>query len=1005
MAEQSSPQHNKKHFLHVHAPFLIGFFLLFTVITAFALIPTINAELEQNNQREAGKRLEIESDLLMRFIDYQRSNLQGMADFPVLVNAAMLSSSQSSDLIDLMENFSIDEQKAKLILHDISGATVYETNTAFKISDYSKKPWLKPLINGDIPYYFNLIEQQNNRFTFSLSVPVNYGMSIEGVLTAEITTDLLPIFTTHSDQSDAFILSQGDIKVATDATNIKAPRYYKKDLNQSNLAFTYIIDHAPLIESEQKLRNTILSILLVGLAISFVLFVSLAYRSLGDANKPLSSTTDSLFNRAYSFPFIIAILGLAASIAAYLIFQDVQQQNMKQRVEADARFEVNAIKQVIETNEDILYGLRAFYDASNYVDRKEFKDFVAAILQSNPNIQGLSWIPNVSYKARASFEADAQKDGFENFSFTERTAEGKLITAQKRETYSPVYYLEPFKGNEPALGFDLASNPLRLEALEKARDTGTVVATAKLKLVQGETETTGILLIIPVYKNDPTNQNEEQRQNNHVGYHTMVLKLDALLKGALEEKLSTLDVLVQDVTDAEKSDIIFSSFPDGAPQSHLSSSYSQPIKIGGRTWNVTTWPKTGAYEDSASWAPKLILAGGIAFTALITTMLIQLTRRRMVVESIVIERTQSLAESEEQMREAKHLLELMMENNPDLMFVKDRDFTIVNANPAFLSVYPPEMRDKVIGYTSLENYAEDEMEAFLKHDKIAFKEGYSDTIETITFPDGKVRTLYTQKIRFINSRDEQFILGLGRDITEREQLINKLQESNEELERFAYVASHDLKAPLRAIDNLSQWIEEDIAETISGDTAENMSLMRRRVKRMESLLDDLLSYARITKKVEGAATEFVPLVDIMDDIITLVDAPKGFDIVSSKAMDVIHIPRMPLQQVIYNLVNNAIKHHDKESGTIDISIKDLGSSYRFIIRDDGPGIAPQYHKKIFEMFQTLRPRDEVEGSGMGLALVQKIIRTLGETITVESEVGEGTTFLFTWPKTLENSEV
>jgi signal transduction histidine kinase len=112
----------------------------------------------------------------------------------------------------------------------------------------------------------------------------------------------------------------------------------------------------------------------------------------------------------------------------------------------------------------------------------------------------------------------------------------------------------------------------------------------------------------------------------------------------------------------------------------------------------------------------------------------------------------------------------------------------------------------------------------------------------------------------------------------------------------------------------------------------------------------------------------------------------------------IEVFRMPLQQVLINLISNALKHHDKKTGRIDVSVEDMGTMFRFSVKDDGPGIPPQYHEQIFKMFQTLKPRDQVEGSGMGLAMVRKHIDVVCGELHLESIVGQGSTFIFTWPK-------
>jgi PAS domain S-box-containing protein len=233
---------------------------------------------------------------------------------------------------------------------------------------------------------------------------------------------------------------------------------------------------------------------------------------------------------------------------------------------------------------------------------------------------------------------------------------------------------------------------------------------------------------------------------------------------------------------------------------------------------------------------------------------------------------------------------------------------------------------------------------------------------------------------------------------EREQLIQKLRTSNDELDQFAYIASHDLKAPLRVIDNASSWLEEDIGHKLANDDLENLQLIRSRALRMEKLLDDLLEYSRVGRKTDARYTSTVSGDELLNDALLLIDKPESFDINIDKAFANINVNLMPLLQIFVNLLSNATKHHDKTSGTISITLDEEFEHFIFSVCDDGPGIAQEYHQKIFGMFQTLQSRDRVEGSGMGLALVKKHIDLQGGHINIESTLGKGCTFKITWPK-------
>jgi PAS domain S-box-containing protein len=261
--------------------------------------------------------------------------------------------------------------------------------------------------------------------------------------------------------------------------------------------------------------------------------------------------------------------------------------------------------------------------------------------------------------------------------------------------------------------------------------------------------------------------------------------------------------------------------------------------------------------------------------------------------------------------------------------------------------------------------------------------------------------------------------GLVYDITDRKQLeiLNQtqsadlqrlnnslilaqqqLQERNQELDRFVSIAAHDLKAPLRAISNLSEWIEEDLKEQIPGENPQ-LQLLRQRVKRMDALIDGLLRYSRAGRA--ELATETVDVGELLSETIDSLAPPAGFRIKIATPMPILDTKRLLLSQVFANLISNAIKHHNRVDGQIEITAADLGDRDRFSVIDDGPGIpVGESQKQIFEIFQTLNsPADSTENTGIGLALVKKIVEGEGGKIWLDSECTQGCRFCFTWLKT------
>lgn len=239
--------------------------------------------------------------------------------------------------------------------------------------------------------------------------------------------------------------------------------------------------------------------------------------------------------------------------------------------------------------------------------------------------------------------------------------------------------------------------------------------------------------------------------------------------------------------------------------------------------------------------------------------------------------------------------------------------------------------------------------------------------------------------------------AIGRDITARRRAEQQLISSNKALDEFAYVASHDLKSPLRGIDNLCRFIEEDLGEGANATVTDHLRQLRGRVRRMEKLLDDLLEYSRVGRGAQRIQT--LRVANLIDNIVHLLDVPPGIDVRIEGELPVIDTWATPLEQVFRNLIHNAIKHHDRTQGRISIASKTLGHLIEFSVMDDGPGIEPQFRERIFRIFTTLQSRDKLEGSGIGLSLVEKVTRHYGGNVWLDgySDGERGAIFKFTWP--------
>ena len=238
-------------------------------------------------------------------------------------------------------------------------------------------------------------------------------------------------------------------------------------------------------------------------------------------------------------------------------------------------------------------------------------------------------------------------------------------------------------------------------------------------------------------------------------------------------------------------------------------------------------------------------------------------------------------------------------------------------------------------------------------------------------------------------------LKLSQKALERQAL--RLERANKELDHFAYVASHDLRAPLRGMDNMAQWVLDDLGDNAEEGITEKLTLLRGRVARMNQLLTDILAYSRAGKR--ESAPEKVDCNVLVTEITGWLELPEEFSVTVKQQLPTVMIQRTLLEQTFTNLITNAVKHHDRSAGVVTIDYSEQADHLEFIISDDGPGIPEKFQERIFQMFQTLKPRDQVEGSGIGLAIVKKMIESMGGALWVRSPIDErGTAFHFTVPK-------
>lgn len=692
------------------------------------------------------------------------------------------------------------------------------------------------------------------------------------------------------------------------------------------------------------------------------------------------------------------------------------------------------------------------------------------------------------------------------------------------QEYWPITYIEPLKGNEKAVGLDMAFEYNRFSAAKKARDSATTQITAPIVLVQDAKKTPGFLKYIPFY-NSSNISTAEQRQTHFVGHVYAPFIMHKLMEGTLMQSNRQLAFSIFD----GDSNLYDELTPDNE---HFDSKplFQKTVTIDmyGRPWTFNIQTALSFKTSTHSSQPLIILGGGIVIDAMLVFIFLMLARSQKEAVTLANTINQRLSVKD---KYYKHIIE----SAPCGMIITNVDGVIETVNPQTELLFGykseelignkidmllpkrfqkqhPQHRDsfnnspsnrqmglnrEVFGLTKTEHEFPAEiglaqfksgddiktlatvidMSEHVKMSKeldeiaqaIIIQERYfKHIIESapcgmiITNIDGVIETVNPQIELLFGYKSEELIgnkvdmlipkryqkqhpqhrnsfnkspsnrqMGLNRevfgltktenefpaeiglaqfksgndlktlatiiDMTEHIQITEELKRSNRELSDFAYVASHDLKAPLRGIMQLSSWIEEDIADFADDDTKNNLALLMNRTSRLESLLEDLLAYSRIGRKIGDV--QVVNIRELVLNIFDLQNPSNEISITCDNSLPEIKTYLVPLETIFRNLIGNSIKHNNNKSKlAINISAIEHSTFYEFSVEDNGSGIPKQHHKQIFELFKTLKPRDEVEGSGMGLSIIKKLLDYQNCKISVVSDGKSGTCFTFTWPK-------
>ena len=742
----------------------------------------------------------------------------------------------------------------------------------------------------------------------------------------------------------------------------------------------------------------------------------------------------------------------------FFLFNTIRQWELD-RIQSDfeqmAENHIYSLRRNIETNLFLLESIKAFYNGSNHVDRNEFQMFVEPFLQHASGIQAIAWIPRVCDSQRTEYEREVRSEGFVDFQITQRANQGDMIRADRRDEYFPVHYVEPFEINKLALGFDPASNPAHLEALNRSCETGARIATARITLALKTGHQFGFMVFTPIYQKDVSIDTIEDRREHLEGFVLGTYRIcDIVKNGLTHTDTQNIDVRIIDPSAQADERLLYfhSSCPCKTPtltagdDNHLQLTdiqYEERLEVADREWLVQCRPTPEFIAMGRTWQPWIVLITGSLFVCLLTGYIILILKnaacsRKHLAFVATRRQTDELIDS------TTKFLESVMESVSNAIFVIDLEgnATLVNRAGSEMTGYTfEELVDKPVSLLFDSANIEKLNKKITKVKTLGVCLNQFET-EIICKKGSKIFVMLNFTPLYEGEKIVS-VVGTAENITNRRELERQLLQK-QKLESIGQLASgiaHEINTPAQYVGDNTHFLDDsfnDIAGLIKKHdnllkAAKTGSVSSEMIADTEKLIEEI-DIAYLLEEIPKSIQQTLEGVDRVSEIVL---AMKEFAHPGVKGKSEIDIntaiqnaitvtrnewkyvadvktefdPELPLVpcsqgefgQVILNIIINAshaianITGDGYETkGIITIKTQNDGDWVEIRISDTGSGIPKEIQSQIFDPFFTTKGVGK--GSGQGLAIAHSIIvNKHNGTINIETEVGEGTTFVIRLP--------
>ncbi|WDQ17883.1 sensor histidine kinase [Rhodopirellula sp. P2] len=683
---------------------------------------------------------------------------------------------------------------------------------------------------------------------------------------------------------------------------------------------------------------------------------------------------------------ILAISLAVTAIAWYLSSQYIRNHASDRFLFRVSEMEVSIEQRMLEY-EQVLRGGVGLLEASEDVSRDEWRIYFenSRFQEYYPGIQGVGFSRVVDADDKDAFVESIRAEGFPDFD---------IRPAGPRDRYTAIDYLEPFDWrNQRAFGFDMYSEETRRAAMDAAIASGEPTISGVVKLVQ-ETEDDiqrGFLLYLPLFQRDQPVETPAQRTAAVTGFVYAPFRTRDLMTGIRRANLSDIEFRVYDGVDRTEAELLYDSNEPLSEESKAGQAdfvLTKPLHLRGRDWTIHFESQPGFISGGESAISLAVAIVGLFVDMLLFLVIGSIGRQQRHAETLAKQMTSEF-------RKAQQQFQAVCDTAHDPIVLLDQSRQVIYGNPATMDAF---------GYSASEligTSASCLFESSLRTKPAASSSTTDDELMCIREDGGTFPARIS--ISYWNDGEQQLAAIIVRDVTEQRRVdalirqhIRELSRSNRDLDAFAYVASHDLRSPLRNIKHLADWVMEDTGDQLPAESAEHLRTLKQCISRMEQLLDDLLQYSR-AGRVHDRVTQ-VDTAGLVANIFGMLAKPAAMQVRMEGDFPTFRTLKTPLETCLRNLINNAIKHHDREDGKVIVSALEGGEWIRFVVEDDGPGIDSRFQKKVFEIFRTLGPSDSTSSSGMGLSIIKKTVETYGGKIELESELGQGTRFILHWPR-------